>query len=349
MRLRDLALVAVTCALIPACRFSAATGRGVSAFFSSMEKVKKTKKPFDPSVRLSVLWIGHATALVQIDDKVVLTDPVFTATVGQVSKRLVEPGLDPEDLPPVDAVLISHMHMDHLSLGSLDMIEDKIRTLFVPRGGTAYVTDFKFPIVELRTWQNWEKDGLRVTAAPVDHVGWRHGVDAAWMDHSFTGYVVEYHGMKVYFGGDTAYNQKMFVETGQRFPDIDVALLPIAPIEPRSFMRPLHMDPHEALQCFVDLGAARMVPIHYDTFVATDARGDALRALEDAKKVVKHDRALPIVPLAIGEQRVFVKAGEDPAEVRPKKTPPPSPSSEPEQEPPPPPPKDEIPDDDRLD
>jgi L-ascorbate metabolism protein UlaG (beta-lactamase superfamily) len=170
------------------------------------------------------------------------------------------------------------------------------------------------------------------------------------MPHSFTGYVVEYHGMKVYFGGDTAYEQRFFVETGQRFPDIDVALLPIGPIEPRGLMRTLHMDPREALQCFVDLGAARMVPIHYDTFVSTDARGEALVKLAEAEKIVRHDRARPIVPLKIGEQRVFVKAGEDPATVRPKPTPaataapaPTSPSTTP------PPKKDDIPDDDKLD
>jgi L-ascorbate metabolism protein UlaG (beta-lactamase superfamily) len=343
MRLRSLVAL---CALLPSCTFASAGARGVGAFFSPMEKVKKTKTPVRKDVRLSVLWIGHATALVQIDDKVILTDPVFAATVAQLSKRLVEPGLDPEDLPPVDAVLISHMHADHLSLGSLDTIKPKVRALLLPRGGATYVTDFAFPVYELRTWQTWEKDGLRVTAVPVDHTGWRYGVDDAWMKHSFTGYVVTYHDMKVYFGGDTAYDQKNFIETGQRFPDIDVALLPIGPIEPRNLMRTLHMDPREALQAFVDLGAARMVPIHYDTFVSTDARGEALLQLVEAEKIVKHDRARPVVPLAIGEQRVFVKAGEDPAAVRPKATAvptaaPPAPT--------PPPKKDDISDDEKLD
>lgn len=346
MRLRELALVSAI-ALLPSCRFASATVRGAGAFFSPMKDVKKTKTPFSKDVRLSVLWIGHASTLVQIDDKLILTDPVFTATVGQVSKRLVEPGLDPDDLPPVDAVLVSHMHFDHLSLGSLDTIQKKVRTLLVPEGGTVYVTDFGFPLYELRTWQTWEKDGLRITAAPVDHVGWRYGADDPWMKHAFTGYVVEYHGMKVYFGGDTAYDQKNFVETAQRFPDIDVALLPIGPIEPRDLMRTVHMDPREAIQSFVDLKAARMVPIHYDTFTSLDGEGVALRELAEAEKVVKHDRAFPITPLAIGEQRVFVKAGEDPAAVRPKATPPRSAAPAPLE--PPPDKKSTIPDDDKLD
>jgi len=120
--------------------------------------------------------------------------------------------------------------------------------------------------------------------------------------------------MKVYFGGDSAYDQKNFVETAGRFPKLDVALIPIAPIEPRELMRRTHMDPREALQAFIDLGAARMVPIHYDTFVnSTDQPGDALAALAAAQKAQYLGPGRVVTPLAIGERRVFVKAGEGPA------------------------------------
>ena len=148
---------------------------------------------------------------------------------------------------------------------------------------------------------------------PVDHVGYRYGVDDAWMTQSFTGYVVEYHGIKVYFGGDTAYDQKLFVEVGQRFPGIDLALLPIGPIEPRELMRRFHTDPGEALQAFIDLGAKRMVPIHYDTFVnSTDEPGDAVKGLTAAQK--KWDLGKrEVVVVAIGERRVFLKKGEGPS------------------------------------
>jgi N-acyl-phosphatidylethanolamine-hydrolysing phospholipase D len=335
-----------------------AGGRSMASLVASPRKVTKLKDPIDKDARLAVLWIGHATALVQIDDKVILTDPVFTSSVGQASKRLVEPGLDPEDLPPVDAVLISHMHFDHLSLGSLGAIEKKVRMLLMPPKGVTYLTDFDFPAVELRPWQAWEKDGLRVTAAPVDHVGFRYGIDDAWMAGAFTGYVIEYHGIKVYFGGDTAYDQKLFVDTADRFPGIDLALLPIGPIEPRDFMRRLHMDPAEALQAFFDLGAKRMVPIHYDTFVnSTDEPGDALRGLEAAKKKWSIGFR-EVAPLAIGERRVFVKKpkpaapdDEDGKADHDRKAAPapaaPSPAATPK--PAATPPKDDIPDDDRLD
>ena len=359
MRARSIAAAVLALALagssLTGCVFARASGKAAGSLFMSPRKVEKLKEPIDKSARLAVLWVGHATALVQIDDKVILTDPVFTTSVGQLSKRLVEPGIDPANLPPIDAVVISHMHFDHLSLGSLDMIQRKVRMLLMPRGGATYLTDFGFPVLELRPWQGYEKDGLRVTAVPVDHVGFRYGVDAAWMTESFTGYVIEYHGIKVYFGGDTGYDQKLFVNVGERFPDIDLALLPIGPIEPREIMRRFHTDPGEALQAFIDLGAKRMVPIHYDTFVnSTDELGAALAGLTAAQK--KWDLGKrEVAVVSIGERRVFLKKGEGPS-VTPEKakdswsTPADKPASKPADKPASKPaPKNDIPDDEKLD
>ncbi len=331
-RLRNLGLLAllVVSPLLSSCRIGRAAANATTALFTTPDHVTKNTRPVANDARLAVVWIGHATALVQIEDKVILTDPIFRDTAGQVAKRLVEPGVDPKDLPPIDAVVISHMHYDHLSLGSLDDIESKVRALMMPRGGTAYLTDFNFPAYELRTWQAWEKNGLRITAVPVDHVGYRYGLDREWMPDSFTGYVIEYKGIKVYFGGDTAYNQQYFVETGSRFPNIDLALLPIGPIEPHDLMREYHTDPAEAVQAFVDLGAARMVPVHYDTFInSTDKPGDALKLLDAASHRWSLGQRI-IAPLKIGERRVFVKAGADarlPPESKPAVTPSPAPAT----------------------
>ena len=155
-----LSMLVLTCALacssLAGCRLMGAGGRAAGALLSTPRKVKKLDNPIDKDARLAVLWVGHATALVQIDDKVILTDPVFTSSVGQLSKRVVEPGLEPKNLPPIDAVLVSHMHFDHLSLGSLSEIERKIRMLVMPRGGVVYLTDFGFPVVELGPWTAWE-------------------------------------------------------------------------------------------------------------------------------------------------------------------------------------------------
>lgn len=281
-------------------------GRTFASLARPMDRLpSRISDPVRRDARLAALWVGHSTVLVQMDDRFILTDPVFTDSVGQISKRLVEPGIDPEHLPPIDAVLISHMHFDHLSLGTLDLIEDKVRRVYLPEGGAVYVPSSDVPTIELPGWRSHESDGLRVTGVPVRHVGFRYSGDREWMTHSFTGYIVEYHGLRVYFGGDTAYT-KSFAATGERFPGIELALLPIAPIEPRSFMCRTHTDPNEALHAFADLGARHMLAIHFDTFVnSLDEYGAAPRALREAMAQHGLDEERVSI-LAHGEQRVFV-------------------------------------------
>lgn len=282
-------------------------GRNVASLTRPMDRLpSRITDPVRPEARLAALWVGHATVLVQLDDRFILTDPVFTDSVGQISRRLVEPGIDPENLPPIDAVLISHLHFDHLSLGTLDRIEDKVQRVYLPEGGVVYVPSSDVPTIELPSWRSHEVDGLRVTAVPVRHVGFRYSGDRAWMTRSFTGYIIEYHGLRVYFGGDTAYT-KSFAATGERFPGIELAILPIAPIEPRSFMCRTHTDPNEALRAFRDLGARHMLPIHFDTFVnSLDEYGAAPRALREAmaREGLDEER---VALLAHGQQRVFLR------------------------------------------
>jgi L-ascorbate metabolism protein UlaG (beta-lactamase superfamily) len=143
----------------------------------------------------------------------------------------------------------------------------KQATLIVPPGGAEYTPEFGFANTrEAVTWEPIEEDGLRITPVPVQHFGGRYGVDVLWSPaRPYTGYIIEYKGIVVFFAGDTGYNADYFKEIGQRF-HIDVALLPIAPVEPRDFMKRVHTDPAEALQAFEDLGAKIMIPMHHDTF-----------------------------------------------------------------------------------
>ncbi len=294
------ALLALMAVVVSACTFARGSG-SEGAIVAPL----RIRQPVRSDARLAILFVGHATMLIQIDDKLVLTDPLLVPTAGQLSRRHSEPGIDPADMPRLDAVVISHMHFDHLSMGSLELIENKTPRLFVPKGGLVYIPNFAFDTRELATWKSWEKDGLRITSVPVRHVGWRYGIDIEWMN-SFSGWVIEYHGMTVYFSGDTAYDAEAFRKTAERFPNIDVALLPISPIHPREFMKRTHVDPKEALDAFVDLRAKVMIPMHFDTLVnGFDAPGEARTMLaEEAKKRGMADR---VQILAIGEQRVIVK------------------------------------------
>ena len=282
-------------------------GRSVSSIFTSpMEIPNKIVDPYRADARLSVLWIGHASTLIQIDDKFILTDPVFTATVGQFSKRLIEPGIDPENLPEIDVVLVSHMHIDHWSPVSLNLIESKVKELIIPQGGFVYVPNYSFSCTEIKTWEIWESDGLKITALPVLHNGWRYGIDEAWMKTSFTGYMIEYNGICVYFSGDTGYKPGFFDQTGKYFPEIDLALLPIAPIHPREYSQERHTDPGAAIKIMKEIGAKNLMPIHFDTFPESmDSVGEASATLqlEMEKNNLKSDQ---VHILDIGEQRIFV-------------------------------------------
>jgi L-ascorbate metabolism protein UlaG (beta-lactamase superfamily) len=304
MRAAAALLIIAMCSGCVASRFLEGTS---SAFFSKPRaSPHKLDDPVRSDARLAALWIGHATVLLQIDDRFILTDPVFSPTVGMLVKRLVEPGLDPSKLPRLDVVLVSHVHSDQLSLGSLAEIESKVGALVLPEGGISYLTDFRFPAFELPTWRTWERDGLRVTAVPIAHAGGRYGIDRVWSRHAFTAFVVEYHGLVCYFGGDSGYARQLFLETRKRFPSIDLALLPISPLEPRATTRAVHMDPSDAIDAFLDLDAKRMIPIHYGTFAnPEDPPGGALSELAAAATRVPDGRE--VIPLAIGEQRVLVQ------------------------------------------
>ena len=179
------------------CFVGRALQRNLAAPSEPRKIAHKIHDPRRADVRLAVLWIGHATVLVQMDEAFVLTDPVFTRSVGQLSPRLVEPGLDVDDLPPLAAVVISHMHFDHLSYGSLAMIEQKTPVVLLPPGARADVPRYAFESREIERWESYESQGVRVTAVPVRHVGGRWGIDQAWQPRAFTGYVFEYHGLSV--------------------------------------------------------------------------------------------------------------------------------------------------------
>lgn len=311
MFLRDLKtslLCSLFVVLVGACSGPAKILSGnASALVAPIRRL--TSRIIDPmrkDARLAVLWVGHATVLVQMDDKFILTDPILTDEAGRISQRLVEPGIAPEHVPAIDAALISHMHFDHLSLGTLEMLAPKIRNLYVPEQGLVYIPDFGFPAMELSRWERADVDGLAITAVPVAHSGWRYGADIDWATKSFTGYVVQYHGLTVYFGGDTAYTKDDFRETQRRFPSIDLAILPIAPIHPRSIMKKRHMDPVEAVHAFLDLRARWMLPMHFETFInSADEPGEPERVLREAMRA-RDLTEEQVKILHIGEQRVLV-------------------------------------------
>jgi L-ascorbate metabolism protein UlaG (beta-lactamase superfamily) len=147
---------------------------------------------------------------------------------------------------------------------------------------------------------------VRITAVPVRHFNGRYGFDAAWLNNdTFTGYVIEYNGKTVFFAGDTGYDPEKFKEIGKRFI-IDAALIPIAPLEPREFMKRVHADPEDALQIFSDVKAAFLIPIHHRTFV--QGLDSSLMTAQNQLKQLVTDRHLEnrVFILNVGEQRILI-------------------------------------------
>ncbi|MBS1814767.1 MAG: MBL fold metallo-hydrolase [Acidobacteria bacterium] len=220
--------------------------------------------------QLGITFIGHSSFLIQIGGKNILIDPVFSRYL-ILLRRQRHPGLRIKDLPPIDAVLLTHAHMDHLNLSSLRKVVRATKRIsgtapevIVPRHVSDLVAKLGFrKITELEWWKGTTLDtsNVTVTMTPCKHWGARMFND---MHRHYGGYILSDGAHSVYHSGDTAYFQG-FREIG-RLLKPQVALLPIGAYFPDSY-RAVHTSPEEALRAFLDLGTATtMVPMHYGTF-----------------------------------------------------------------------------------
>jgi L-ascorbate metabolism protein UlaG (beta-lactamase superfamily) len=216
---------------------------------------------------LGVTFIGHSSFFLQIGARNILVDPVF-ATRLVVLRRQRRPGLLVEQMPPIDLVLITHAHMDHLNLPSLRRVVRAARRLrgrapeiVIPRGVEDLVAHLGFRRRHtMKWWQQIDLGGLRITMTPCRHWGARMFNDT---HRGYGGYVIASPQHSVYHSGDTAYFDG-FTEIGTRLAP-QVALLPIGAYYPDTY-RTVHTSPEEAVQAFIETGARWMVPMHYGTF-----------------------------------------------------------------------------------
>ena len=220
-------------------------------------------------------WVGHATVLMRLYDKWVITDPNFSPRTGGVVKRLTEVGIDTASIRPVDAIVISHNHFDHLDAPSLEILKGS-KHIFAPKSGFAYIPTGLMQ-VEHRVSPGYshEEDGLKILSVPVAHFGGRLLVDNLWDGEPYTGYIIQYKDVTVFFAGDTGYHEEHFRELKKHFK-IDVALIPVGPSggfgTGSGLGNAVHVNPYGALQIFRDTGARYMIPIHHSTFYRVGGR-----------------------------------------------------------------------------
>jgi L-ascorbate metabolism protein UlaG (beta-lactamase superfamily) len=226
---------------------------------------------------LRVTIVGHASVLIQAAGLNVLTDPVWSERASPVSflgpKRVWAPGIAFEALPPIDAVLLSHNHYDHMDVATLRRLHERHRPLIVTSLGNDVILRRAIEGVRVATGDWWQRvdigNGGEVTLVPAYHWSARTGRDrrmALW-----GGFVLSTSAGSAYFAGDTGYGDGgIFREMRRRVGRPDLALIPIGAYAPRWFMRAQHTDPDEAVKILEDLEARRAVGIHWGVFQLTD-------------------------------------------------------------------------------
>ena len=233
-----------------------------------------------------VTFIGHATFLIQTAAGNILTDPMYSQYAGPLSRlgprRVRQPAVRFDDLPPISTVLLSHNHYDHCDRPTLRRLAERFDPIVItPLGNGALVRATGIRRVEeLDWWQGATTSALPITLTPAHHFSARGPFDrnrALW-----GGFMLTAGARRIYFAGDTAF-APFFPDIRQRLGPIDLALLPIGAYEPRWFMQAVHMNPAEAVQAHLDLEASDSIGMHFGTFqMTTEGIDEPVRALDEA-------------------------------------------------------------------
>jgi N-acyl-phosphatidylethanolamine-hydrolysing phospholipase D len=227
----------------------------------------------------SVTWIGHSTVLLQLGALNVLTDPMWSERASPFRRigprRLMAPGIDFDSLPPIDVVLLSHNHYDHMDAATIRRIAHRFPDAewLCPMGLASLLRTFRARrVVERDWWQTVDAPAFSATCAPAQHFsarGLRDRNKTLWCS-----WVIEACDTRIYFSGDTALHPE-FQTIGKRLGPFDLVMLPIGAYEPRWFMQRVHCNPEDAVAAYMALTSGSgatppCVALHWGTFRLTD-------------------------------------------------------------------------------
>lgn len=238
---------------------------------SQKPSMEKFLLPLTDANEVRLIWLGHSTVLMKVGGKVLLIDPALSSRVAPVfflGNRFQAPPLSLSDLPPIDLVLISHDHYDHLDRTSIQRLiqgAGKAATYVMPLGVGARVESFGIPssqIVELDWWESFGEIGdIKITATPSQHFSGRGLGDS--LRTLWAGFAIETMNLKGFYSGDTGYHSH-FQEIGQKFEQFDFALLESG--QYNQMWHYVHLLPEEVVQAAVDLKAAQFLPMHWGMY-----------------------------------------------------------------------------------
>ena len=238
------------------------------------------------------VWVGHSTFLIKKNGITILTDPVFSDRASPFKnigpKRLIPPAIPLKQLPEIDFITISHNHYDHLDIRSLkDLYSLNSNTIFlVPAGDKKLLERQKIEnVYEYEWWEGYLSDELKITFTPVQHWSKRGLFDrnkSLW-----GGWFFEFNDFSIFHAGDTGYSED-FKSTRMKLGSPKYAFIPIGAYDPEWFMAESHVNPEDAVQIMLDLGAENSFGMHWATFKLTDE--DTLEPRERLEAEVKNKK-----------------------------------------------------------
>lgn len=254
-----------------------------------------------PSQETQYVWFGHSSFFLKMKGKNILLDPMFSEVPAphpmlggkRFSKELP---IAIQQLPKIDAVIISHDHYDHLDYESIKALKDKVTAFYVPLGVGAHLEEWgvdKALITELNWWEEAPLDDLTLRSTPAQHFSGRGLFDRA--DTLWCSWIIESDAEKIFFSGDSGYGEH-FKEIGEKYGPFDFAMMECG--QYNEMWSEIHMFPEETVQAAIDVKAKSMMPIHWGAFkLAMHSWKDPIeRVTKTAKEL-----AMPIITPQIGE------------------------------------------------
>lgn len=226
------------------------TFKNLRAYFQKMEDTQS-----EPLALNSVQWIGHATTLINLGDKKIVTDPVLSSTLGYF-KRMTKLPLDLKTIH-IDYIVLSHGHMDHIHFSSLLKL-NKSATVIVPKGYKLLLKLMGYKhVIILNHGEIFNDNFITIKALEANHDGRRYYLGT---DDKSNSYIIENDTNKIFYAGDTAYTE------GYKDIECDIALMPVGCYKPDRFSV-MHCTPEESFEMFKMMKGKTMIPIHYKTFM----------------------------------------------------------------------------------